>query len=88
MEVVKPNSTPIDKGYHPVIDQDGTMHCSCGSRLIKVDEDTYMCSTARVRYRISSQEIRVDKFGNVLITLNPHDPANNQRGALNGENRK
>ena len=32
----------IDSEYYSVEDEDGTLKCSCGNELIKLDEETYL----------------------------------------------
>ena len=61
-----------DNGWVPEVGPDGVMRCSCGRRLVMVDEDTYECAYGYPRFRFSNGEIRKDKWGNLMFSDKPH----------------
>ena len=60
-------------GWFLVVEKNGTLRCSCGSELIKMDEDTYVCGAGYPVYRISGEEVVIDKFGNLYMRAKPHN---------------
>lgn len=50
----------------------GDLKCSCGRELIKQDSETYKCSGGYPQWRIQDNEVRIDKFGNILLKAKNH----------------
>jgi hypothetical protein len=53
--------------YWLVIEKDGTLKCSCGRELVKLDENLFVCTGGYPTYRISPDEVVVDKWGNLCL---------------------
>jgi len=62
--------------YHLVELKDGTLHCSCGSILIQMDETTYRCEGGYPTYSLANGEVMYDKFGNLMLKTKPHAESN------------
>ena len=58
--------------YHMVADEKGVLRCSCGSKLVKMDEKTYKCPGGFPIYRVDEGDIVKDKFGNLLFRMKDH----------------
>lgn len=74
MKDVKPVCELEDDGYYAVTYPDGTLHCSCGATLVKMDEKTYECPGGYPVYRFDEGDILIDKFGNLMFRNKSHDP--------------
>lgn len=62
------------QNYHLVQDPNtGTLKCSCGNELNKIDEDTYRCAGGYPTYRFSLGDMIevLDKFGGKQLLLRP-----------------
>ena len=72
MNEIKPVIGEIDERYELVEDKDGILRCSCGREMIKSDEETYTCSGGFPSWRVSDDDLFIDKFGNVQLKHKEH----------------
>ena len=74
MKEIKPVQVTYKDEYHVVISPNGTMRCSCGEELIKMDEHTYRCGSSAgwPIYRFEDGTIFIDKFGNLMLKAIDH----------------
>ena len=62
----------IRSQWFMVVREDGTMQCSCGRPLVKMDSGMYRCRGGFPIYRPAEGEIIIDKFGNLMMKIKPH----------------
>ena len=62
--------------YYSVENEDGTLRCSCGRELEKLDESTYRCSGGYPTYRFDDDSVFIDKFGNLMAKKIEHGEKN------------
>jgi hypothetical protein len=53
------------------IDKDGKLKSKCGYELIKEDKNHYRCSVGFCRWKVSVDEVLIDKFGNKYVKAEP-----------------
>ena len=82
MKEIKPtknrdNSMELDADeYYCVEQEDGTLRCSCGQELRKMDETTYQCPGGYPIYRFDDDTVFIDKFGNLMAKKIEHGEKN------------
>jgi hypothetical protein len=62
-------------GYFLSIRPNGTMQCSCGRDLVALENGYYKCSAGWPMYAPDKGEVIKDKFGNILLKVQPHAAA-------------
>ncbi len=73
MKKIEPTEYREEDEYWAVLAPDGTLRCSCGRELEKMDEHTYKCPGGYPIYRFEDGTIFIDKFGNLMIKTTDHD---------------
>lgn len=73
MKKIEPSFKNSFKGYFSIVAPDGTLKCSCGRQLIKLDDNTYKCSGGYPIYRFEQGEFFIDKFGNLMFKEKDHN---------------
>ena len=58
--------------YYLIETEDGQLKCSCGLKLIKLDDEHYKCEGGYPMYSFESGEIRVDTFGRLMLRKKDH----------------
>jgi len=59
--------------YYSVEDEDGVLRCSCGSELVKMDEESWRCGQGYPIYKFEDGEVLLDRNGNLMLKGKPHD---------------
>lgn len=59
--------------YWLVMNAEGIATCSCGRSIEKVDDETWRCSVGFPQYRPAKGEVKLDKFGNLMFKVKPHE---------------
>ena len=72
MKKIEPVQKTEANDYWTVVDPDGTLRCSCGRELIKMDENTYKCPGGYPIYRFGDGSIFIDKWGNLMLKTSDH----------------
>jgi len=75
MKEIKPAFKNSFDGYYMAQSPDGVLRCSCGRKLIKLDEHTWQCSGGYPIYRDEDGAFVLDKFGNLMLKAKDHDAA-------------
>ena len=58
--------------YFLVEDEDGQLKCSCGRKLIKLDDETYKCEGGYPIYRVPQGEVVIDTYGRLMLKKKKH----------------
>ena len=63
--------------YYLDENDDGLLKCSCGRRLVVLEDGVYQCTGGFPIYSLADGDVVLDKFGNIMLKKKPHPKKEN-----------